>query len=42
MTRSSIAASTRWQWAAAVVGLAALIWLLGPVLVPFAVSALLA
>jgi predicted PurR-regulated permease PerM len=34
--------ATRWQWAAAVVGIGALLWLLGPVLVPFALSALLA
>jgi predicted PurR-regulated permease PerM len=34
--------ATRWQWAAGLVGIGALLWLLGPVLVPFAVSALLA
>jgi predicted PurR-regulated permease PerM len=34
--------ATRWQWAATLVGLGVLLWLLGPVLVPFAVSALLA
>ena len=38
--RTSLA--TRWQWAAALVGIGALLWLLGPVLVPFALSALLA
>jgi predicted PurR-regulated permease PerM len=39
---SSTSTARRWQWAAALVGLGALLWLLGPVLVPFAVSALLA
>jgi len=38
----SVSTSTRWQWAAALLGLGVLLWLLGPVLVPFAVSALLA
>jgi predicted PurR-regulated permease PerM len=38
----SASTATRWQWAAALLGLAVLVWLLGPVLVPFAVSALLA
>jgi predicted PurR-regulated permease PerM len=38
----TVSTSTRWQWFAAVVALGALLWLLGPVLVPFAVSALLA
>jgi predicted PurR-regulated permease PerM len=34
-------AGTRWHWLAALVGLGALIWLLAPILVPFAISALL-
>ncbi|MGH8030462.1 MAG: AI-2E family transporter [Arenimonas sp.] len=38
----AISSATRWQWAAALVGLGALLWLLGPMLVPFALSALLA
>jgi predicted PurR-regulated permease PerM len=39
---ASTSTSRRWQWAAALLGLGVLLWLLGPVLVPFAVSALLA
>ena len=38
----STSTARRWQWAAALLGLGVLFWLLGPVLVPFAVSALLA
>lgn len=34
--------SRRWQWLALVLGLCALVWLLGPVLTPFVVGALLA
>jgi predicted PurR-regulated permease PerM len=42
MTTPEVSTATRWQWAAALLGLGVLLWLLGPVLVPFAVSALLA
>jgi predicted PurR-regulated permease PerM len=35
-------ASQRWQWLAALVAVGALIWLLGPILTPFVVAALLA
>jgi predicted PurR-regulated permease PerM len=38
----NVTTSTRWQWALALLGLGVLIWLLGPVLVPFVVSALVA
>jgi predicted PurR-regulated permease PerM len=39
---ASTSTARRWQWAAALLGLGVLLWLLGPMLVPFAVSALLA
>ena len=42
MSEVNVSTTTRWQWAAALLGLGVLLWLLGPVLVPFAVSALLA
>jgi predicted PurR-regulated permease PerM len=41
-TSERVSTATRWQWAAALLGLGVLLYLLGPVLVPFAVSALLA
>jgi predicted PurR-regulated permease PerM len=37
-----VPAVPRWQWIAALAGLVALVWLLGPVLTPFVVAALLA